>query len=79
MTLDKELIETRLKEGDKKYHFDVQSLASQMNDKNLELSELRRKVNDLIEIKRRLEEETAALRFSLDSNKNRLEGQLREK
>lgn len=35
MTLDKELIETRLKEGDKKYHFDVQSLASQMNDKNL--------------------------------------------
>lgn len=29
------MIENKLKEGDKKYHFDVQSLASQMNDKNI--------------------------------------------
>lgn len=35
MTLDKEIVSIRLKEGDKKYHYDVQSLTSQMNDKNV--------------------------------------------
>lgn len=44
-----------------------------------ELSELRRKVNDLIEIKRRLEEETGALRFSLDNVRTKMEAEIREK
>ncbi|EAS04956.3 hypothetical protein TTHERM_00685990 (macronuclear) [Tetrahymena thermophila SB210] len=79
MTMDKEVNLTRLKEGDKKYQYDIQSLTSQMNDKNIELSEMRRKVNDLIEIKRRLEEETGALRFSLDTLRSKSETELREK
>ncbi|KAL4434568.1 hypothetical protein ABPG74_007352 [Tetrahymena malaccensis] len=79
MTMDKEVNQTRLKEGDKKYHYDIQSLTSQLNDKNIELSEMRRKVNDLIEIKRRLEEETGALRFSLDNLRSKSETELREK
>ncbi|KAL4481138.1 hypothetical protein ABPG72_015093 [Tetrahymena utriculariae] len=79
MTMDKEVNQTRLKEGDKKYHYDIQSLTSQLNDKNIELSEMRRKVNDLIEIKRRLEEETGALRFSLDNQRSKSETELREK
>jgi hypothetical protein len=43
------------------------------------MSDLRRKVNDLLEIKRRLEEETAALRFSIDNLRGKSETQLREK
>lgn len=37
------------------------------------MSDLRRKVNDLLEIKRRLEEETAALRFSIDNLRGKME------
>lgn len=44
-----------------------------------ELVDMRRKVNDLIEIKRRLEEETAALRFSVDNVRVKMEGLIREK
>ena len=40
---------------------------------------MRRKLNDLLEIKRRLEEETSALRFSLDNAKRKMEVEIREK
>lgn len=43
------------------------------------MSDLRRKVNDLLEIKRRLEEETAALRFSIDNLRGKMETAVREK
>jgi hypothetical protein len=40
---------------------------------------LRRKANDLLEIKRRLEEETAALRFALDNARAKMEAEVRER
>lgn len=40
---------------------------------------MRRKLNDLLDIKRRLEEETAALRFALDNARAKMEAELREK
>ena len=40
---------------------------------------MRRKLNDLLEIKRRLEEETTALRFSLDNARGKMEVEIREK
>lgn len=40
---------------------------------------MRRKLNDLLEIKRRLEEETAALRFALDNARLKMEAEIREK
>lgn len=40
---------------------------------------MRRKLNDIIEIKRRLEEETAALRFALDNARLKMDAEIREK
>ena len=37
-----------------------------MNDKNCEIADLRRRVNDLLELKRKSEEEISALRFTID-------------
>lgn len=73
------MLESRLKEGDKRFQNEVVSLTTQLGDKNVELSDMRRKLNDLLEIKRRLEEETAALRFSLDNARGKMEVEIREK
>lgn len=43
------------------------------------MTELKRKLNDALEIKRRLEEETASLRFALDNSRAKTEAELREK
>ena len=37
------------------------SLTSQINDKNKEIADLRRRTNDLLDVKRKAEEEVSAL------------------
>jgi len=37
-----------------------------MNDKNNEIIDFKRRINDLLEIKRKAEEEISALRFTLE-------------
>lgn len=56
----------KLELGDKQYNFDVQSLTQQLNDKNAEIQDQRKRINELTELKRKAEEEIASLRFTLD-------------
>lgn len=50
----------------------------QLNDKNKEIGDLRRRCNDLLESKRRNEEEIQALRFDLEHLTNKYKTDLME-
>ncbi|CAD8186985.1 unnamed protein product [Paramecium octaurelia] len=79
LILDRDLLLNKLELGDKQYNFDVQSLTQQLNDKNAEIQDQRRRINELTESKRKADEEIASLRFTLDHQTARLEAELREK
>lgn len=61
LILDRDLLISKLEMGDKQYQHDVGSLTSQINDKNKEIADLRRRTNDLLDVKRKAEEEVSAL------------------
>ncbi|KRX03302.1 hypothetical protein PPERSA_00825 [Pseudocohnilembus persalinus] len=77
--VDREILEKRLVEGDKKYDYDIKSLTAQLGDKNEELADMKKKINQVLEIKRRLEEENETLKFSLDNQRQKTEAEIREK
>ncbi|KAM3128346.1 hypothetical protein pb186bvf_019536 [Paramecium bursaria] len=79
LILDRDLLLNKLEIGDKQYNFDVQSLTAQLHDKNAEIQDQRKRIADLLDMKKKAEEEIASLRFTLDHQTTKLESELREK
>ncbi|KAL4450525.1 hypothetical protein ABPG74_019423 [Tetrahymena malaccensis] len=76
---DKEMLRFRMQEFQKKQDFDIESIKKQMQQRDEDVSNIRKKLNEVIEAKRRVEEDKEKDHFEIEHLKNRVNQEQKEK
>ncbi|EAR84507.2 hypothetical protein TTHERM_00655350 (macronuclear) [Tetrahymena thermophila SB210] len=76
---DKEMLRFRMQEFQKKQDFDIESIKKQMQQRDDDVSNIRKKLNEVIEAKRRVEEDKEKDHFEIEHLKNRVNQEQKEK
>ena len=77
--LENTTLKEKLVVADQKAHIDVAGLTEMVSDKSRSINDLRWKMNDVLDVKRKVETDNSALQFELDNLRHKYLSDLREK